>query len=647
MAAHPLFPRLDALLWLMATLVLVVLPHVSHMVRWIPPIFVALLLWRYLITRYQKPLPSHWVLLAIALLVFVGLSFSYGVRFGRNAYVALLVVLCGIKLLEMNSRRDALLLCFLSYFLIITNFLYSQSIPLALYMGIVMLVATATLISLNENSLSTRQRLRLSSTLLMQALPVMLVLFVLFPRVVGPFWKWPIDAHGGVSGLGDSMLLGDISELSLSNEVAFRVKFDGEIAPQAQRYWRGPVLWRSDGRNWKASTHRNISQVNIHPSGQAFDYTVTLEAHNKRWLFALDLPIKAPPQAYMSPNYQILSNFPVRQRMRYQLRSYIDYRADILTYQQKRLALQLPERFHPRARALAAQWQQENSQPEAIVQRALQHFNQEPFAYTYTPDLLQDDPVDEFLFETRNGFCEHYAAAFTVLMRAAGIPARIVTGYLGGDVNPIGDYLIVRQRDAHAWSEVWLPKKGWVRVDPTGYVAPERVEQGIESALPSEFNPLALNQASPLVKIWRQLRYAWDAINNNWNQEIIGYSAMRQQALLKRLGLGHINWFGMTMLLVGIIASFLLGYAVWMFLRHERVDPAQKIYLRFCKKLALHGLHRLPHEGPLTFAARISAARPDLAVPIQRIVELYVQTRYRSQFQTLPQLRLAVRYFRP
>jgi len=651
--AQPLFPRLNTLLWLMATLILVVLPHMSRMVIWIPPLFFALLLWRYQITQKQWHLPPFWLLFIIMLLVLLGLFFTYGIRFGRDASITLLVVLCGLKLLEMKNRRDFLLLCFLSYFIIITNFLYSQSIPTALYMSLVMLVATATLISLNDEkkSLSTRQRLRLSSILLMQALPVMLVLFFLFPRVAGPFWKLPIDSHTGITGLSDSMSIGDVSQLILSDEVAFRVKFEGELPPPEQRYWRGPVLWWTNGRDWKSGFQQDqiVNQLNIHPSGEQFDYTVTLEPHNEQWLFALELPVQAPTEGSMTPDYRILAKRPVRERMRYQLRSYTHYRADFITNLQYRLALRLPEGKHPRTRALAAQWRQEAPHPEALVKRTLQYFNEQPFVYTYTPDLLLNDPIDEFLFETRKGFCEHYAAAFTVLMRAAGIPARVVTGYLGGNLNPIGNYLIVRQRDAHAWSEIWLPDKGWIRIDPTNAVAPMRVEQGIESALPMAFNPLDLNSESPLLKIWQQLANRWDAINNGWNQWILGYGPARQREFLNRLGLKNIDWPGMTIALIIIITSLLLGYAAWMFFLNPQMlvrDPAQKIYLRFCKKLARQGLHRHPSEGPITFATRVSAARPDLAVPVQKIIELYVQTRYRSQLETVGQLRKAVLYFR-
>jgi transglutaminase-like putative cysteine protease len=641
----------------MATLVLVILPHSFRLAWWIPLFFILLLGWRYLITVKKWSLPGSWLQFTLTLFAVLAILLSYR-TIGRDASIGLLVALCGLKLLEMKNRRDAFLLVFLSYFFIITHFLYSQSIPTALYMIVVMLVATGTLISLSDeqSSLSIPQRLRLSGTLLLQALPVMLVLFVLFPRVAGPFWRLPLDAHSGVTGLSDSLSMGNVSKLSFSNEIAFRVKFEGQIPPPSQRYWRGPVLWWTNGRDWKQKIqHRQHIAHFKHPqNAQPYDYTVTLEPNLKRWLFALDLPSYAPPKSYRTPDYQILATLPVRQRMRYQLRSYVDYQAKVFTSQQRRLALQLPRGKHPRTQALAKQWQQENPKPQVLVQRALQHFNQAPFRYTRTPPLLvSEHPVDEFLFETRQGFCEHYAATFTVLMRAAGIPARVVTGYLGGTVNPIDGYLIVRQRHAHAWSEVWLNDKGWVRVDPTGAIAPERVEQGIEMALPTPMNPLGLEfnwkADSLVVKIWQDIHNSWDALNNSWNQWVLGYGPERQRLLLNRLGLEGIDWRGLTTLLVIIISLILLSYAIWMFLRPSKIvnDPGQRIYLRFCQKLARCGLSRHPSEAPLNYASRIITARPDLALPIQQIIELYVQNRYRSQSQTLSQLQIAVRRFRP
>jgi len=649
----------------------VTLPHLLRLAWWIPPIFLALLLWRYLCTAFpaadRQPQrffsrniwlgfhqPSSVILLVIAIFALVGIAISYR-TFGRDASVALLVILCGLKLLETKNQRDALLLCFLGYFLVVTNFLYSQTIPTVIYMLIVVIVMTATLVSLNDGneSLSTRQRFRWSITLLFQAIPLMIVIFILFPRMTGPLWNLPRDVNKATTGLDDSMTPGTVSELSLSDEIAFRVKFAGTMPPPAKLYWRGPVLTRTDGHRWQGNYQQDLitEELALQPLGEPVDYTVTLEPHGRRWLFALDLPAKAPPLANRTPDYQVVSLFLVQQRLRYEVRSYIDYRATTMSPLQRRFALTLPENKHPQARALAQTWRQQNPDPVAIIQRALTYFHEEPFVYTFMPELVLDDSVDQFLFETREGFCEHYASAFTVLMRAAGIPARIVTGYLGGHFNPVGNYLIVRQRDAHAWSEVWLEERGWVRIDPTSAVAPERIEQGIDRALPED-DSLGLgiewNSDAKMARIWQQLRNNWDAINNVWNQWVLSYDTTRQRQLLGQLGIMEMNWRDLGITLIVASGGFLLGIAAWLLVTSRKVvcDPAQQIYLRFCQKLARRGVLRYPSEGPLNFAIRASLVQPDLAVAINHVVDLYVQIRYHHQMQLFPQLRTAVRQFR-
>ncbi len=665
----PLFPNLTAALWICATLILVSIPHISRLPIWVPLVLVVLLIWRVLSVAKSYRLPPTWAQFAFALLVVAGIFLEYRTVFGRDAGVALIVALCGLKFMEMHSRRDALLLCFLGYFLIITNFLYSQTIPTALYMTLVMLVTTGTLITLSDktDALNTRQRLRLSGVLLAQGLPVMLLLFVLFPRVTGPIWGLPKDANSGQVGLSDTIELGTISELSLSDELAFRVDFDGEIPPPSARYWRGPVLWYSNGKNWTAGFQRDLENtpIPLQTRGQRYDYTVTLEPNNKRWLLALDAPIQATSQisSRLHHDYQVLSARPIRSRVRYQLSSYTDYRMDVdlsavNTVQQQRMqfylrsALQLPDRAHPKTKALGQAWRAEFKDSEAIVNHALKYFNQEPFYYTFMPPLMLDDSVDQFLFEMRRGFCEHYAAAFAVLMRSAGVPTRIVTGYLGGRVNPINGMLVVRQRDAHAWNEVWLEGRGWVRVDPTGAVAPERVEQGIDSALSADFPDLFDTvQGGALGELLQQLQDRWDVLNNAWNQWVLGYDSARQASISQWLGFDRLGWRGLVITLTIGIVLVLAVLAAWMFTRRygQPLDPVQQLYLRFCRKLARVGLAREPHEGPLDFAQRVSLARPELKNSIQRITDLYIRLRYREQTHDslLPSLRLAVRRFHP
>jgi len=652
-----LFPHISALTWLIFSLILVTLPHLPRLPLWVIPAFFLLLIWRYLITKRRLPLPPQQLKIVLAIVIFIGVLASYA-SFGRDTSVTLLVVLCALKFIEMNSQRDALLVCFLGYFLIITNFLYSQSIPTAIYMSIVMLIMTATLISLTDknNQLSIRQRLKLSTTLLLQALPLMLILFVLFPRVAGPFWSLPKSMHSGMSGLSNRLSMGTISELTFSDEIAFRVKFEqNKLPPPSERYWRGPVLWTSDGRNWESNYWQKLfdTPIPFERMEQPYEYTVTLEPHNERWLFALDLPETMPSNvtAKINQDYQILSRYPVQQRLRYQLRSYTHYHVDksLMINKLRWIALSLPEDKHPKARQLATQWRQQYQQPEKIVQQALSYFHQQPFYYTLTPPLLVEDTVDEFLFDTKQGFCEHYAVAFTVLMRAAGIPTRIVTGYLGGELNNVGDYLVVRQRDAHAWTEVWLQDKGWVRVDPTSAVEPGRIEQGFDNIFPETFNPLGLavnwTKESAVIKLWEQLRNTWDAFNNGWNQWILGYDPARQLELLKLLGLQW-HWkemvIALTLSIVGIIAII----AISMFLQASRtIDPAQRLYLRFCHQLARRGLQRQPGEAPSTFAKRIKQKYPESIIQVDEIIELYLAVRYRNQLEKIGKLRQVIQRF--
>ncbi len=329
--------------------------------------------------------------------------------------------------------------------------------------------------------------------------------------------------------------------------------------------------------------------------------------------------------------------------------SYPDYRTPPLTDQERSRALQLPPQGSPRARALATRWRREAADGAAIVQQALQLFRNEPFVYTLQPPRIEDDFVDEFLFTTRRGFCEHYAASFAFLMRAAGIPARVVTGYQGGELNPVGDYLIVRQRDAHAWAEVWLPEQGWTRVDPTAAVAPERVELPIDTGASGEQVRFTLPDQAWLRQSWQTVRYGWDAFNNAWNQWVLAYGPDRQAALLSWLQGGALPWQMLAMLLLLAVLAILLGLALyWLHRERRSTDAATRCYLRYCRKLARRGLPRAPHEGPTDYAKRIAKLRPDLAVASAHIGRLYSALRYAPYPAPvwLARLRYAVRHFR-
>lgn len=621
------------LLWLLLSLAMVAAPHASRLPWWVVALVVTLAAWRAYVSYGRLTLPNRWLLLGVVIGATIGIYLHYRTVFGRDAGVALLVVMLGLKLLEMRSLRDAMLLMLLGYFLVITNFLYSQTIPTALYMLVCVWTITATMMSLHHarDEPPFHRQLRVSGMLLGQSVPLMLVLFLLFPRVSGPLWGLPQDAFTGVSGLSDTMMPGSVSNLILSDAVAFRVKFDGPIPQPKQLYWRGPVMWDFDGTRWSASRFL-YGTPEFTTSGAPVTYEVTLEPHNKRWMFALDLPAKTVPRALTSADFQIRSFEPLNNRVRYDMASFLDYRYGAAETQTAlRRALQLPPGFNPRTVEFARSLRRKFPDDRALVREVLAMFRNQNFFYTLTPPLLGQHSVDEFLFGTRSGFCEHYASAFAVLMRAAGIPARIVTGYQGGEVNQLGNYLIVRQADAHAWTEVWFGDAGWVRVDPTAAVSPLRVESGISAAVPRT-DPLPLLVRGDF-ELLRQLRFTWDLMANTWNQWVLGYTPERQRRLLTSVGIDDATWHLLTMIMLSLAAVIVVVLSAFMLRRLKaRVrDPVKIAYLEFCEKLRRKGVPRDPAEGPVDYARRLARARPDLAAAVNAITQLYVRLRYGAE----------------
>jgi transglutaminase-like putative cysteine protease len=451
-----------------------------------------------------------------------------------------------------------------------------------------------------------------------------------------------------VSGLSDTMSPGSLSSLSLSDAVAFRVQFESGIPPPNKRYWRGPVMFDFDGQTWSASRFI-YGTPRFSNSGEPTSYVVTLEPHNKRWLFALDVPARAVPHSATGADFQIRSFSPVTNRMRYDMSSFLEYSYGM---DENAMALhrarQLPAGFNPRTVELAQTLRRKVSDDRALMREILSMFREQSFFYTLTPPLLGRHPVDEFLFNTRRGFCEHYSSAFAVLMRAAGFPTRVVTGYLGGEVNELGDYLIVRQADAHAWVEVWFPDEGWVRVDPTAAVSPLRVEAGISAAVPRS-DPLPMLVRGDF-ELLRQLRFTWDLMANSWNQWVLGYTPERQRQLLTGMGIDDTTWYTLTAIMLALAGIIVVVLALFMLrrLRMHIGDPARVVYLRFCEKLRRKGFARAVEEGPLDYAQRLERARPELASPVLAITRLYVSLRYGSNSDPgmLGQLRQQVREFR-
>lgn len=640
--------------WLVISLGCVLAPHLQRLPLLASAVIVLLGAWRWWIERRGQPLPHRIVMLLLTFAAIGFVKYHYGTVMGKDSGIALLALLSVTKLLEIRTKRDLLVSVLLNYFLVVTNFLYSQSIIMALYMLLVITLITATLIAANGNDMPAQVKgnLRLSATMILQAAPLGLLLFLLFPRVTGPLWGLPVDAFSNLTGLSDRMSPGRISQLTQSDAIAFRIDFDGPPPPNATRYWRGPVLWLTDGETWYESRQlQNRAEAPKQMSiATPVTYIVTLEPHNKNWLFTLDLPILVPANSRMTADFQLLFNKPVKERIKYKMISYLDYSdKNSLQESERQHALQLPDN-NPRTLALGREWRRQSQSDQEVAALALRYFHEQEFIYTLSPPRLGSDPMDQFLFNTRRGFCEHYAASFTLLMRAAGVPARVVTGYQGGEINPIGNYMVVRQRDAHAWAEIWIDKRGWVRVDPTAAVAPERIQMGIDNSFRLPGMPVRFDnsEADALQKAWRSVRNSFDSVNNAWNQWVLGYSESRQKNLFTSLNLANLSATKIAILLGALVGLLLAALGIYMHLQGNKRDQVVKEWERFCRKLAFQGILREPAEGPIDFMRRVSHLRPELLEPVGRITTLYVALRYAEQQpgDALAQLKSQVRTFR-
>lgn len=624
--------------WLFAAAIAATAPHALALPPWLTAFAVVLFAWAGWLWWEDRRLPGRWVLLVLTVAGNLAILAEYRTLFGREPGVALLVMFMALKLLEMRHRRDAVVVVMLAYFLLLTHYLHSQEIIVVLWLIVALWLVTAALTRLHAGPIERRDNLRLAGTLLLQSLPLMLVLYLLFPRISGPLWGLPADANTGRTGLSERMNPGSIAELVSSGEVAFRVRFDG--APPARRllYWRGPVLEDFDGTSWQRSPRRLPAEV-VQADGPEIAYETTLEAHGQRWLLALDAPLTLPEGASRDGRLAVLAAQAIDSRQRFRLRAATAFRFN----PQEAPAtladnLRLPTAGNPRARALAREWQQQARAPAELVDLALRHFNREAFHYTLRPPLLGRDSIDDFLFRSRRGFCEHYASSFVFLMRAAGLPARVVSGYQGGEFNPLDGYLVVRQSEAHAWAEVWFAGRGWTRVDPTAAVAPERIEQGIASALPAgEPLPAFLLERADWL---RDLRHRWEAVNNAWNQYILGYDGERQRQFLSQLGFANVDWRLLATLL-GIAGSGVLAAILLLNLWHRpRVDEARRLWRRAQRRI---GLNCAPQETPLAFAERVRRTDPALAPAVDAVVRHYLLARYaRTDPEHLAALRAAV-----
>lgn len=642
---HPL--SLTQTWWLLATGMAAFLPLAPQVPLWLAGVAAAAFLWRAWLAWRREPLPTRWVLVFITLAGTAGVFFEYRTLFGQRAGVALLLIFLALKQLEARAPRDGLAIVLLAYFLTLTQFFEDQSIPIAVTMLATVVVATAALASLVDARVAPTPLLRRAATMLLQAVPFMLVFFVLFPRINGPLWGLPSDAYAGLTGLSESMTPGSINNLIQSDAIAFRVKFDGPAPSQKELYWRGPVLTRLQERTWLPGPLRpgEVDYVATADS-PSYRYSITLEAHNRPWLFALELPETPPPGAFLTHDYQLQAKRPVRERRRYELTSHTRVTHAPASTHTLAQARELPTGLNPRTHALGAGWANAGLSPPQRLQRAVDFLREQRLTYTLQPPLTGVHLADEFLFDSKRGFCEHFAAAFVVLLRAADVPARVVTGYQGGERNPVDDTWVIRQSDAHAWTEVWLDGPGWVRVDPTATSAPARIDQNLAAAMPAgEPLPLLLRDGLGWLK---DLRFRWWAVNNAWNQWVLGYNLERQRDFLQKLGMAAPDWQKMTATLAILSGLVLLALTGWLLWRRPPVDPALRLWLAFCRRLARRGWPRHEWEGPHDYARRLAVALPAKAAEIDRIAALYAGLRYGTvDASRLTELRRCLAAFTP
>ncbi len=632
--------------WLGALVLCAQILQAIHMPIWVAGLGLALVALRLGLLRSERDRPGSstaripsWALVVFAAVCAWLLRVSYGYLIGRDPSVAFLFLLVGIKLLEARTRRDGILLVCLSMFLLVTPFFYGQSpiavvalLPALLLVGVTLQVLA--LPAAKADAIVPRAALWRAGALLAQGIPIAALLFVAVPRLAGPLWGVPQGA-GGTSGLSDMMAPGTIRELTLSDAVAFRVDFEGEPPPAPLRYWRGPVLTRFDGTKWTSSMLRQ-DVVPARNAPRSIAYTVTLEPSGRPWLFALEFPVDLPrftgseeaagALAAITRDQQLLARRPVSQVTQYLQRSSLasGYPADPTRDGAENL--RLPGNANPRTLEFARDLRARHPDDRAYITAILQHFRRESFVYTLSPGIVfESDPVDGFLFDSRRGFCEHFASAFAVLLRAGGIPARVVTGYQGGEINPRGGYLIVRQSDAHAWAEALIDGR-WQRFDPTGSVNPTRIESGLGQAMPfADPVPLFVRLDEGWIK---GTQLIFDAMNHAWRRNVVSFDRGRQRELMRELGFDIMSPWQMAGIVSFAVAAWLGIVLAWIVWRRKRQERALALWDEICARLARAGLPRELHEGPVAYAARASARWPQFSIAFHAIGESFAGLRY-------------------
>ncbi len=604
-------PR-NSLALLMIAQVAVVLPLAAYISFWIVGVCLTCGYWRMQVYRGRWDFPPGWVKTLLVLGSIVGIALSGYRTFSLEAATSLLVLAFALKLIEMRNRRDAYLMIYLSYFLIANGFLFDQSMTMTAYELFAAILVTAAMVGMNQ--LQTRVRLLASvwtaAGLILQAVPLMLVMFLLFPRLP-PLWSIPMPS-AATTGLSDRLTPGDVATLSQSDEVAFRAVFEGEVPLQRELYWRGLVYSNFYRGTWSIAEPLEEIDLGVLDE-QGLAYEIFLEPTQSNWAYSLDTPVQYNRRLSLLGDYRLESNEPVLSVMRYRVVSQTDFvmdpeLSDAVYLRETRF----DRRDNQELQAYAADLYERAGSALNMITVMQNHIREQPFVYTLNPPTLgRQNSIDEFWFEHRRGFCTHYAGAMVFALRSVGIPARMVGGYQGGEVNPVTGHVVVRQYQAHAWVEAWIEGNGWQRFDPTAAVAPARVEQGLNAALSdADRATLSLFSAARFDErdvVTRFIQF-FDSLEHRWNLWVVGYDAASQADVLRQL-LGKVTpaRIGMALVLGGGLSVAAVVIALFWRRRPLQRHPTERLFSRFCAAAARSGHPRLPHETPVAFVRRVAA----------------------------------------
>ena len=650
---HQLLPR-NSLLWMVAAQTVAIIPLLFYLPFWLILLWLFAVCWRVQVFRGAWQVPGQKVKTLMALLVIGGLAVSFQQFLALEPMASLLVCACSLKLMEMDSRRDALLLIYLSFFLTAVLFLFTQEMYIAFYAILILPVLVSALLAVHQTQGLHRpsRTVGLSFKLMLHSIPLMLLLFFVIPRV-GSLWSVP-QPGGGTTGISGSMEPGDIQSLTRSSEVALRVTFEQgwPMAPN-ERYWRGAVLSVFDGRRWDQASPADYGygQV-IHWNGgpipdwrananalsaDRLNYQVMMEPTRQPWLFSAGLPIHYPDSGLvkvgLARDFRLIANAPVGKRVQYTVAAARHYQLDpgFLSQRQRRLETRIPRDSNPQSQRIARLWYAQSGDVESYIERVLTLYRQS-FSYSLEVPLLGRHSVDEFLWGTQIGYCEHFASSFAFMMRAAGIPARVVVGYQGGEFIEELEYLLVRQYDAHAWTEVWMEGRGWVRIDPTASVAPNRIELPMDMFAENELGRSVSGLGWGGALWFSQLTLQWDALNYQWHRRVLGFDRDGQAKLLNQ-------WFnGVTPLklvifVLGIGTATLAAISLqfWWQQRGKPVSKQYKYYHRLESSLAKYKLIREPGESLSAFCQRCCIAQPLIREELTEAFEMLERQVYRQE----------------